>query len=193
MRFNINFLARRLYTKSTNFLIGEAVVFALVGLMLLFSPVRFLNGIMMVLGGALVIFGAFRMLSGIKATREYGGGRMDILFGIMNMVIGALFFAYPTGAVVGIMYIFILLFLVNAIRTFVFAINMVRMRFGHYVFNLFVAILTLVLAIALLFYPLAGAVVAVMMIGVMLLIYSCVDLYMFMQLRQLKKKIESGK
>ena len=70
---------------------------------------------------------------------------------------------------------------------------MVRMRFGHYVFNLFVAILTLVLAIALLLYPLAGAVVAAMMIGVMLLIYSCVDLYMFMQLRQLKKKIESGK
>lgn len=193
MKLDMKLFARRLYTKSTHVLLGEALVFALIGVLLLFSPVGFLTGIMMVLGGALALFGVFRMISGIMATREYGGGAMDILFGIMNLVIGLLFFAYPTGSLVGIMYIFIVLFLFQAIRTFIFAINMVRLRFGHYIFNLFIAILTLVLAIALMFYPLAGAVVAIMMLGAILLIYACVNVYMFWQLRQLKKKIESRK
>ena len=98
MQFDIRSVARRLYTKSTHVLLGEALVFALVGVLLLFSPVGFLTGIMMVLGGALALFGVFRLVSGIMATREYGGGAMDILFGIMNLVIGLLFFAYPTGS-----------------------------------------------------------------------------------------------
>ena len=71
----------------------------------------------------------------------------------------------------------------------VFAINMVRVRFGNYVFNLVMAIALFCLSVWLLFYPTAGATAVVIFIAVILLMYAVADLYMYWVLRRLKRDI----
>ena len=104
-------------------------------------------------------------------------------------MIGILFLMYPSGSIVGIMYIFILLFLSKAISALIFAINMIRVRFGHYVFNLIMAIILVGIATFLLFNPLAGAIAIIITLALMLLLYSVMDLYMFIQVRKLKHHV----
>ena len=87
------------------------------------------------------------------------------------------------------MYLFILLFIVHAVNSVIFAINMTRAHFGHYVLNLVLSIILLAVAVSLLFFPLAGAVIGVVILAVLLLIYAAADLYMFLEVRRLKNKI----
>lgn len=180
---------QRLYDKSAPMLLFEAVLFAVFGVFMLIEPVGFLSVITMVFAGALVLIGFYRVISGIVASYEYGGGWLDVLFGMLNIILGVLFFAYPIGSVIGMMYLFILLFIVHAINSLVFAINMTRAHFGHYVLNLIMSIVLMLAAVSLLFFPLAGAVLGVIILAILLLVYAVVDVYMFIIVRKLKNKV----
>lgn len=180
---------QRLYDRSAPLLIAEAVLFTAAGIIMLWKPVGLLTLLSLILGGALMVFGLYRTIAGFVASRGYGGGWLDVLFGLINIIIGVLFCIYPLGSVISLIYVFVVLFLFKALRTLVFAINMVRARFGHYIFNLIMAIVLVVLAVLLLFYPTAGAVALVVYLAITLLMYAFADVYMFVELRRLKKVV----
>ena len=180
---------QRLYDKSAPMLLFEAVLFAVFGVFMLVKPVGFLSVITMVFAGMLMLIGFYRVVSGIVASHEYGGGWLDVLFGMLNIIIGVLFFAYPIGSVIGIMYLFVILFIVQSVHSLIFAINLTRARFGHYVLNLVLSLILLAIAISLLFFPLAGAVLGVVMVAILLLVYAVADIYMFIQIYRLQNKL----
>ncbi|MBR4892136.1 MAG: DUF308 domain-containing protein [Alphaproteobacteria bacterium] len=192
MTFDSDFIkakVQRLYDKSAPMLLFETVLFALFGVFMLIKPVGFLSVITIVFAGALMLIGFYRVVSGLVASHEYGGGWQDVLFGLVNIILGVLFFAYPLGSIIGMMYLFVLLFIAYAVNSLVFAINMTRARFGYYVFNLILSIILLVIAVSLLFFPLEGAVIGVVLLAILLLIYAAVDFYMFIEITRLKNKV----
>lgn len=182
-------VVHRIYDKSAPMLLTEAVLFAGMGVAMLINPMGVLTFITYILGGALLLLGSYRTIAGFLASHDYGGGWLDVTFGLINILIGILFFMYPSGSIVGLMYIFILLFMSKSISALIFAINMIRVRFGHYVFNLIMAIILVGIATFLLFNPLAGAIVIIITLAIMLLLYSVIDLYMFIQVHRLKKHV----
>ncbi len=185
----VAFGVQRLYDKSAPLLIAEALLFGAVGVLMLVRPIGFLTAITFIVGVGLVLFGLYRTIAGFVASRGYGGGWLDVVFGIGSVVIGILFCVYPVGSIISLVYVFVLLFLFNAIRVLVFAVNMVRARFGHYVFNLIMAIILVGLAILLLVWPMAGAVAMVVWLAITLLMYAVTDIYMYVELRRLKKVV----
>ena len=185
----VAFGVQRLYDKSAPLLIAEALLFGAAGVLMLVRPIGFLTAITFMVGVGLVLFGLYRTIAGFVSSRGYGGGWLDVVFGIMGVVIGILFCVYPVGSIISLVYVFVLLFLFNAIRVLVFAVNMVRARFGHYVFNLIMAIILVVLAILLLVWPMAGAVAMVIWLAITLLMYAAADIYMYIELRRLKKVV----
>lgn len=180
---------QRIYDKSAPMLLTESLLFACVGFAMLFNPMGVLTFITYVLGAALLLFGAYRTIAGFVASHDYGGGWLDVIFGMINILIGVLFFMYPSGSIVGLMYIFILLFMARAISALIFAINMIRIRFGHYFFNLIMAIILVCIATFLIFHPLAGALAVIVTLAVLLLIYAVIDMYMFIQVKKLKNHV----
>ncbi len=180
---------QRLYDKSAPMLIVESVLFTVMGILMLVRPVGVLSGITFVLGCVLVLLGFYRMVSGFITSHDYGGGWLDVIFGIVNIIIGVLFLIYPIGSVISLIYVFIVLFLFKSIGAMVFAINMARAKFGHYVWNLIVSILLVMLSVALLVYPMAGAIAVIMFFAVILLVYAVADLYMYWELRRLKNNV----
>ena len=182
-------VVHRIYDKSAPMLLTEGLLFAVIGIAMLVRPMGVLTVITYILGGALMLFGVYRTIAGFVASHDYGGGWLDVIFGLINILIGILFLMYPSGSIVGVMYIFTLLFMAKAISAFIFAINMIRVRFGHYVFNLIMAIILVCIAIFLLFNPLAGAIAIIITLAFMLLLYSITDLYIFTQVRKLKHRV----
>jgi uncharacterized membrane protein HdeD (DUF308 family) len=180
---------QRIYDKSAPMLLCESILFACIGGAMLVNPMGILTIITFILGGALLVLGVYRTIAGFIASNDYGGGWLDVTFGLINILVGILFFIYPAGSIVGLLYIFIILFMAKAISALIFAINMVRARFGHYVFNLIMAIILVGIATILLFNPLAGALAVVMVVACMLLIYALTDLYMFIQVKRFKHHV----
>ncbi|MBQ2859161.1 MAG: DUF308 domain-containing protein [Alphaproteobacteria bacterium] len=180
---------QRLYDRSAPLLLAEALLLLIAGIVMMWRPVGLLTILTLVLGGALILFGLYRTIAGFVASRGYGGGWLDVLFGLINVGVGVLFCAYPLGSMISLVYVFVILFLFKALRTLVFAINMARVRFGHWVFNLVMSVILVGLAILLLFYPTAGAVALVVYLAITLLMYAFADIYMFFELRRLKRVV----
>lgn len=180
---------QRLYDKSAPLLICEALLFGAAAVLMFFKPIPFLTVITYIIGIALVLFGLYRTISGFVVSHNIGGGWLDVVFGLLNIVLGVLFCVYPTGSIVSMSYIFVILFLFKALRALVFAINMARAKFGHYIFNLIMAIVLVALAIALFFFPVATVVAIVYYLAITLLLYAISDIYMFFELHSLKKQV----
>ena len=180
---------QRLYSRSVPLLLGEALLFIGIGVLMLIKPLDVLMLLTLVLGGGLILSGLYRVIAGFVASYGYGGAWVDVVFGLINIAIGVLFCVYPLGAVISLVYVFVVLFGVKAFRALVFAINMARVRFGNWRFNFIVAMLRVVVTIMLLFYPTAGAIAVVVYLAIMLFMYALFDLYMFWQLRRLKRVI----
>ncbi len=180
----------KLYNKSAPLLIAEALLLGIIAIFMAFKPLAVLTTLMFVLGCGLILFGLYRAIAGFVAARPYGGGWVDVIFGLVNVVLGVLFLVYPAGSMIALLYVFLVLFLFKALRALIFAINMARARFGHWVFDLVVALALCALAIALLFWPMAGAVAVVYWLAITMLFYAAADVYMFIELRQLKKAVD---
>ena len=180
----------RLYNKSAPLLLGEALLLGIIAIFMAFKPLVVLGTLMFILGCGLILFGLYRAIAGFGITRPYGGGWVDVVFGLVNVVLGVLFLVYPAGSMIALLYVFLVLFLFKALRALIFAINMARARFGHWVFDLVVALALCALAITLLFWPMAGAVAIVYWLAITMMFYAAADVYMFIELRQLKKAVD---
>ena len=82
---------QRLYNKSAPMLILESVLFAVFGVFMLIQPVGFLSVMVTLFAIMLMLIGGYRVVSGLVASQEYGGGWMDVLFGMFDIIIGVLF------------------------------------------------------------------------------------------------------
>lgn len=183
-------MVRRLYDKSAPLLVCESLLFVVAGVFLLIKPVAILTALTFIIGIGLVLFGLYRTISGFVTSHNIGGGWFDVLFGLVNIVLGVLFCVYPVNSLISVVYIFVILFLFKSLRALIFAINMVRARFGHYIFNLIMTIILVALAVTLLFFPLAGAIAMVYYMAITLFLYAIADIYMFIELMRLKRMVD---
>ena len=176
----------RMYNRGAPLLIGESLLFVIAAVILFIKPVLVLTIFTYIIGVALLIFGLYRMVSGFVATNDNGGG-IDVVFGLINIVLGLLFVVYPSGSLVSVAYIFVVLFFFKALRVLIFAINLARARFGHYILTLIGGIVLFALAIALFFFPLGTFIAMTYYLAVLLIVYAIADVYMFVELNKLKQ------
>lgn len=180
----------RLYEKSAPMLIGEALLFGVIALFMAFKPLAMFATLVLTVGVGLILVGLWRMISGFIMSHKYGVGGMDITFGLVNVALGVLLCVFPSGSMITLLYIFLALFLAKAIKSLIFAIHMTRARFGHWLIDLMLAIVLCVMAVMLLFWPMAGAVAVVYYLAMTLLLYAAADIYMVIELHKLKEAVD---
>ena len=179
----------RMYRKGAPMLIGEALLFVAAAAVLFIKPVLVLTVFTYIIGAALLIFGLYRMVSGFVATNDNAGG-IDVVFGLINIVLGLLFVVYPSGSLVSVAYIFVVLFFFKALRVLIFSINLARARYGHYWIILAAGLLLFALAVALFFFPLGTFIAMTYYLALLLLVYAVADVYMFISLKRLREFVE---
>lgn len=184
-------LAKRVYRHTAPLLLGEAILFTTVALLMMIKPVEILSAVTFVVGAVLVVFGLYRVSMVFVSTQGFTAGTFDVFFGLVTFILGVVFCIYPYGATVGVIYIFIVMFLMNALRLLFFAVNVARARIGHHIADIVVSGVLVILALSLLFMPNLAIGVLVWFLAIYLLLYAAADIYMFMRLRQMKRMIRN--
>lgn len=184
-------LAKRVYRHTAPLLLGEAILFIAVAVLMMIKPVEILSAVTFIVGAVLVLFGLYRVSMVFVSAQGLTAGTFDVFFGLVTFVLGVVFCIYPYGATVGVIYIFIVMFLMNALRLLFFAVNVARARIGNHTADVLVAIGLVILALSLLFMPNLAIGVLVWFLAIYLLLYAGADIYMFMRLVQLKREIRN--
>lgn len=182
-------LAKRVYRHTAPLLLGEAILFIIVALLMMIKPVEILSAVTFIVGAVLVLFGLYRTSMVFVSTQGLTAGTFDVFFGLVTFVLGVIFCIYPYGATVGVIYIFVVMFLMNALRLLFFAVNVARARIGHHIADVAVSVGLVVLALSLLFMPNLAIGVLVWFLAIYLLCYAAADIYMFVRLVQMKRMI----
>lgn len=183
----------RLYRNTAPLLLVEAAVFGLVAVLMMANPVGILNAITFIIGGGLIVFGLYRISMVFVSELGFGVGTFDVFFGLVTMILGIVFCVYPHGVALGIIYVFIVMFLLNALRMLFFAINMARVGFGRYRVDLIAAGVMILLSLVLLFLPDLAIGVLVWFVAIYLLLYAVFDVYMCLKLFRLRHVVHKLK
>ena len=184
-------LDKRVYRHTAPLLLGEAVSFIIIALLMMINPVEILSAVTFVVGALLVLFGLYRVSMVFVSTQGFTAGTFDVFFGLVTFILGVVFCIYPYGATVGVIYIFIVMFLMNALRLLFFAINVARARIGHHIADIVVSGVLVILALSLLFMPNLAIGILVWFLAIYLLLYAAADIYMFVRLQQMKRMIRN--
>ena len=186
-------LINKIYHNTAPLLVVEALVFGLVAILMMLNPVEIVNTMAFVIGVGLIVFGLYRLSMVFVSNLGFSVGTFDVFFGLVTMILGIVFCVYPRGVALGIIYVFIIMFLLNAFRMLFFAINMARVGFERYMLDLIAAIVMICLSLILLFLPNLAIGVLVWFIAIYLLLYAAADIYMFLKLFRLRRAVRESK
>lgn len=186
-------IVNRVYKNTAPLLIGEAILFVVVAILMMVKPVEIMTAVTFVVGAVLILFGLYRVSMVFASNMGIGIGSFDMFFGLVTLVLGIVFCAYPRGATIGMVYVFVVLFLMNALRLLFFSINMARLGFGQYKVDLIGAVVMILLSVVLIFLPNLAIGVLVWFLAVYLLLYAAADIYMFVKLLRLRIKLGAYK
>lgn len=185
-------LVNKIYRNAAPLLVGEACLYTVVGVLMLMKPMAVLNMFAFVIGLGLILFGLYRVSMVFVSNIGAGVGFFDVFVGLMTLVLGLVFCIFPGGAAISLIYAFMVLFLLNALRILAFAINMARAGFGHYYIEIGTAIVMICLAVALCFVPDVVGGALVWALAVYLLVYAAADVYMLVKLLRLRRLTRRG-
>ena len=186
-------VVNRIYRNTAPLLVGEAILFTVVAILMMVKPVEIMTAVTFVVGTVLILFGLYRVSMVFVSNLGIGIGSFDMFLGLVTLVLGIVFCAYPRGATIGMIYVFVVLFLMNGIRLLFFSINMARLGFGRYRVDLVGAIVMILLSAVLLFLPNLAIGVLVWFLAIYLLLYAVADIYMFVKLLRLRVKLGAYK
>jgi len=186
-------LVNRIYKNIAPLLIGEAILFTFVAILMMINPIQIMTAVTFIIGGVLILFGLYRVSMVFVSNLGFGIGSFDVFFGLVTLILGIVFCVYPRDATIGLVYVFVVLFLLNALRLLFFSINMARLGFGQYMIDLIGSIVMIVLSCVLLFLPNLAIGVLIWFLAVYLLLYAVADVYMFVKLLRLRIKLGAYK
>lgn len=185
-------LINRIYHNTAPLLVGEALVFTIVAILMMLNPSSFLSAITFIIGGVLILFGLYRLSMVFVSNLGFGVGAFDVFFGLVTMILGIIFCVYPNGATLGIIYVFIVMFFLNALKMLFFAINMRRVGFEHHFTDLVAAVVMVCLSLLLLFIPNLAIGVLAWCLAIYMLLYAVADVHMFLKLFRLRRMMRNN-
>jgi uncharacterized membrane protein HdeD (DUF308 family) len=165
-----------------------AVIF---GVLALIWPGQALQALVLVFGAYALVDGIFAVIAGIAARGYFDRWWAVLLEGIVGIVIGLLTFFWPNITALVLVYFIAAWALITGIFEIVAAIQLRRVITGEWMYILG-GLLSILFGILLFFFPGAGAVSLVWMIGIYAIFFGISEVVFAFRLRGLKNEIEKA-
>jgi uncharacterized membrane protein HdeD (DUF308 family) len=178
-------IKQKSYNKTSSFLLIEAILFGFAALFIFIKPVQILTSLTFIFGMILTFFGLYQTITGIN-EKKASGKNMHLVFGIINLMLGLIFFIAPSGAMITIVYMLAIMFFVKAIKSLILSIKLYKAKAGNYKFEVIMSSIMVFLSSFVLFFPRFGIVTFMYYIGIMLTLYAIADIRMYKNLSNLK-------
>lgn len=167
------------------------VVFILLGFFFMSNPEISSQLTGMLLGLLLVISGIYAIIKFITNMKFNLIFSVELIYGIISFIVGTIIVFNPTGFA-NLITVFIgIWFLVSGVIKAIISIMMKNINEDSWLFNFVIAVLTIVIGILLIVNPFSGKMVITIYAGIMLVIYSAIDMVNQLILRKKAKVIEN--
>ena len=166
-----------------------SVLFAIIGLLLFIDPSGFVVLVSYMIGILLLVVGINNVLSYSK-NRDLAVTKTLLIVGVVLFIVGLFLILEPTfigkivPAVIGVCLI------INALEKLMYLQYLQDKKSEAYMISLISGIVIMIVGIVLLFNPLSGTLIVTQIIGVIIVIYSVMDIIEKIRYKKLFKEIK---
>jgi uncharacterized membrane protein HdeD (DUF308 family) len=169
----------------------RGVIAVIFGVMALIWPGQTLQALVLVFGAFALVDGIFAIFAGIASYRYFERWWAVLLEGIVGVVIGLLTFFWPNITALVLVYFIAAWALITGIFEIVAAIQLRREVTGEWILILS-GLLSILFGVLLFFFPGAGAVSVIWLIGVYAIVFGISEIIFAFRLRSLLREIEKA-
>lgn len=168
-----------------------SILFAIIGLLLFIDPAGFVVLASYLIGILLLIVGISNVLKYSK-NRDLAVTKTLLVVGVVLFIIGLFLILKPTfigkivPAVIGVCLI------INALEKLMYLKYLEDKKSESYMISLISGIVIMIVGVVLLFNPLSGTLIVTQIIGVIIVIYSVMDIIEKMRYKKMFKDVKKG-
>lgn len=179
-----NFM-KRLYRSS----LLTSIVAAFVGLMLIIASTEIIIAISYSVGAVLIALGVIGIISYIKELNTEESEQLDLVYGIITIILGAIVIRNPEAIASIIPIVFGLVMIISSSIKINYALNMKSKNNDLWKSTLILALLTTLCGVLLIFRPFEGADLIAKIIGAIILSYAILDIISTITIKRNIKKL----
>lgn len=159
--------------KELNMSIIASILYAILGIIIIVNPVTTLNIVSIVISIAAIVYGIIISIINITDIKE----ESNLTFGILLVILGIALLIYPSSLTVLISLGVGIWFISNSVSRIKLAILLKNAKESAWLIILCSAIITLLVGISFIFTPLISAISITIANGILMVIYSIVDIF----------------
>lgn len=164
--------------------IVTSILLMILGGLLVFESEATIISISYIIGGILIALGLVAILRYIRNAKKITGSELDILYGIVTIILGALVISHPK-ALVSIIPIVLGIFIVaNSSTKIQYAFELKRDNNSLWVMTMIVAVVSAICGVVLIFNPFKGAKMITQIVGIFIILYSILDVVSTLTIRR---------
>ena len=174
--------------KELNVSIVSSVLYIVLGIFIVLNPDGALKAISLTIAWFAIIFGIIFTIINVTRLKKEG----SLLFGILLIVMGIALLIYPESLNLLISLGVGIWFISSSVSRIKMAIMLKDIKEMNWLIILIPAILTLLIGISFVFAPLASAVTLAIITGVLMIVYSVIDIFEIVMIKKNIKTIQKA-
>ena len=170
----------------------SSIGLAILGVLLIFQSELTIVSISYVIGAILVAIGALAIIRYIKGLNDNTKTELDIVYGIVCAVLGVIVIGNPQGIASIIPFVIGLIIIISSATKLQYSLELKKNGNDLWKSTMILSIITIVCGIMLIFNPFKGAVFITKVVGILILIYSILDIISTVTIRNTVKQIHEA-
>lgn len=172
-------------------ILGACALIAL-GLLLIFQSEATIISISYVIGGILIAIGTLAILKYIENNREGNKSELDIIYGIVTIILGIIVISHPQAIASIIPFIIGILIIIKSASKLHYSLILKKDNNDLWKSTFIIAIVTTVCGVALVINPFKGAEFLTKIVGVLITVYSVLDIISTLTIKNTLKQIHTA-
>ena len=162
------------------------------GMLLVFQSEATIISISYIIGGILVAIGALASLRFIKNAKEKGKRDLDIVYGIVTIILGIIVIRSPHAIASIIPFIIGFIIIINSATKLQYSFELKKNNNDLWKSTMILAFITTICGLILILNPFKGAEFITKIVGILILIYSILDIVSTITIKNTVNKIHNA-
>ena len=166
-----------------------SIVLLGLGLLLIYQSEKTIISISYVLGAILIAIGTLAIINYILRYNDEIKRELDIVYGVVSIILGILVISNPQAIASIIPLVIGVGIMISSATKIQYALELKKANNSLWKTTLIVSIITAICGVVLLFNPFAGALLITRIVGILIVIYSILDIFSTITIKRNVKEI----
>mgnify|MGYP002857755769 CR=1 FL=1 len=176
----------KVFKKELNFSLISSIIYIILGIVIISNPEETLSIVGKTVAILSIVYGSITTIINIVNIKQ----ESSLLFGIFTIVMGIALLIYPNTLSILLSLGLGIWFIASSVTRLKFAVFLKDVREMNWLIVLAGSLITLIIGISFIFTPLASAVTLTTVSGIMMIVYSLIDIFEIIFIKRNIKAIE---